>query len=109
MNKIPEIKYIIYADSFSSNDFIISIIKEKLPKHLKHCILSYLSTAIVAGAVLFGFIESRKSRYTIGIKCSDDWNEEKYGYRINKKFFDKEYNCYRCKVCFLFIFKINEK
>lgn len=113
LNNVLDIKSIIYAGSVSSNYFIISMIKEKLPKHLKHCVSSYPSTAVVTGAVLFGFdpyiIESRKSRHTIGIECSEDWNDEKFGHKMNKKYFDKEYNCYRCKDCFIPIININEK
>lgn len=113
LNNVPDIKSIIYAGSVSSNDFIISMIKEKLPKNIRHCVSSYPSTAVVTGAVLFGFdpyiIESRKSRYTIGVRCSELWNDEKFGHKINKKYFDNDYNCYRCKDCFSPIIKINEK
>lgn len=112
LNVVPDIKSIIYAGSVSSNDLIISMIKKQLPQNLRHCVSTYPSTAVVTGAVLFGFdpyiIESRKSRYTIGISCTENWNESKYGHKKEKKFFDKEYNCYRCKDCFSPIIKINE-
>jgi hypothetical protein len=43
-----DVKSIIYAGSISSNDFIISMIKNELPVYLKHCVSSYPSTAIVS-------------------------------------------------------------
>ena len=101
LNDTSDIKSIIYARSVSSNDFIISMIKEQLPKNLRHCISSYPSTAVVTGAVLFGFdpyiIESKKSKYTIGVSYSEDWEDNKFGHRKEKKYFYEEYNCYRCK------------
>ena len=113
LEDVQDVKSIIYAGSVSTNDYIISMIKKELPDYLNHCVSSYPSTAVVTGAVLFGFdpyiVESRLSKYTIGIKCSENWDEIKYGLRKEKKYFDKEYNCYRCRDCFSSIIEKGQK
>ena len=66
----------------SSNDFIISMIKEKLGTEtdINNYRTAYPSISIAKGAVIFGFnpfiIRSRISRFTIGIVCDEIWNEK---------------------------------
>lgn len=101
---VEDIKSIIYAGSVSSNDFIISMIKEKLPKNINNYLSAYPSTSIAKGAVIFGMdpyiIKSRVSKYTIGISVEQRWDEKKHGKRKDLKFFCKIENCYKCKNIF---------
>ena len=109
---VSDIKTIIYAGSVSTNDFIISMIKQKLPT-LNHFRSSYPSVSVVKGAVIFGFypyiIKSRISQFTIGIVGSQRWDELKHGNRADLKFFDKEEKCYYCNNCFGPIIFKNQK
>ena len=101
---IEDVKSIIYAGSVSSNDFIISKIKEKLPQNIKNYLSPYPSTSIAKGAVIFGFepymIKTRISKYTIGISVAEKWDEKKHGKRLDLKFYCKIEKCYKCKNVF---------
>ena len=103
IKNVQNIKSIIYAGTVSSNYFIISMIKDQLgtENNINHYLSAYPSTAIAQGAVIFGFnpfiIKSRISKFTIGIECSDPWDESKHGKRQDLKYFcDIEKN-YKCK------------
>ena len=111
---VPQIDSIIYAGTVSSNDFIISMIKEKLNDYgIDHYLSTYPSVAVVKGAVIFGLnpyiIRKRISKYTIGLSCDEDWNEKKHGAHPEKKFFCKEDNKYLCSDIFSPIIKKNDK
>ena len=101
---IEDVKSIIYAGSVSSNDFIISKIKEKLPQNIKNYLSPYPSTYIAKGAVILGFepymIKTRISKYTIGISVEENWDEKKHGKRQDLKFYCKIEKCYKCKNVF---------
>ena len=101
---VEDVKSIIYAGSVSSNDFIISKIKEKLPQNIKNYLSPYPSTSIAKGAVIFGFepymIKTRISKYTIGISVEQKWDEKKHGKRQDLKFYCKIEKCYKCKHIF---------
>ena len=45
----------IFTFSLSPNDFIISMIKERIPAHLNYYCSLYPSVDIVKGAVIYGF------------------------------------------------------
>ena len=104
LKNVPNIQSIIYAGSVSSNDFIISMIKERIPECPNHYRSAFPSIAVAKGAVIFGFdpyiIKSRISKFTIGIRVSEKWNELIHGKRKDLKFFDKEYNYYCCSNVF---------
>ena len=112
LKHFPDIKSIIYAGSVSSNDFIISMIKENIPK-VKHYRSAFPSIAVAKGAVIFGFdpfvIKSRISKFTIGIIVDNIWNEKLFGKRQDLKYFNKLYNCYYCKNVFSPIILMNQK
>ena len=110
---IPNVESIIYAGSVSSNDYILSMIKEALPGTLNHYRSAYASTAVVKGAVIFGFnpfnIKYRISKYTIGISIREKWNNSRHGARKDLKIFDKKDKCYYCINCFSPIIFQNQK
>lgn len=110
---VEDVKSIIYAGSVSSNDFIISMIKEKLPANINNYLSPYPSTSIAKGAVIFGFdpyiIKSRVSKYTIGISAVQKWDKKRHGKRPDLKFFCKIDNCYKCKSIFSPIIFIKDK
>lgn len=112
LKHVPDIKNIIYAGSVSTNDFIISMIKNKLTS-LKHFRSAYPSVSVVKGAVIFGIypyiIKSRISQFTIGVVCNEKWDELKHGKRKDLKFFDNIDNLYKCKNCFSPIIFKNQK
>ena len=112
LKHIPDIKSIIYAGSVSSNDFIISMFKENIPK-VNHYRSAYPAIAVAKGAVIFGFvpyiIKSRVSKFTIGVNASCKWNESLYGKRNDLKYFDKIENGYYCKNVFCPIILKNQK
>ena len=112
LKDIPDIKSIIYAGSVSSNDFIISMIKENIPS-VNHYRSPYPSIAVAKGAVRFGFdpfvIKSRISKFTIGINVNSNWNEELHGKRQNLKYFDELDKCYYCKNVFSSIILMKQK
>lgn len=106
IRNVQNIKSIIYAGTVSSNDFIISMIKDNLgtETNIKYYRSAYPSTSIAKGAVIFGFnpfiIKSRISKFTIGVSCNEKWNEKKYGKRQDLKFFCDIEKCYKCKNTF---------
>ena len=110
---IPNVESIIYAGSVSSNDYILSMIKEALPETLNHYRSAYASTAVVKGAVIFGFnpfnIKYRISKYTIGISVREKWNKSRHWARKDLKVFDKKDKCYYCINCFSPIIFQNQK
>ena len=116
LKHFPLIKSIIYAGSVSTNDCIFTMIKEEMNKtytNLEHYRSTFPSTAIVRGAVIFGFnpyiIKSRISKYTIGIGVKEEWDESLHGNRQDLKFFDEEENKYFCHNCFSPIIYQKEK
>ena len=115
IKEVPYINSIIYAGSVSSNHYVYSMIKKKFNyiDNLNHYLCTYPSLAVVKGAVIFGLnpyiIKKRISKYTIGISCNDIWNEIKHGNHPEKKYFDLEDNCYRCKDVFSPIIMRNQK
>ena len=111
---VPQIDSIIYAGTVSSNDYIISMIKADLSGYdIEHYLCTYPSIAVVEGAVIFGLnphiIKKRISKYTIGIKCNEIWNDNRHGAHPEKKYFDEEDNCYRCCDVFSPIIEKNQK
>ena len=113
LKDVSNVKSIIYAGSVSSNDYILSMIKKALPNNLKHYRSAYASTAVVKGAVIFGFnpfsIKTRISKYTIGIAAREKWDNSRHDTKEDLKFFDKEENCYYCHKCFSPIITQNQK
>lgn len=92
---VPHIDSIIFAGSVSSNNYIISLIKENISNYnLKSYLCTFPSVAVVKGAVIFGLnpfiIRKRISKYTIGIRCNEIWNESEHGdtYNILSLFLD---------------------
>lgn len=71
---------------------------------------SYPETAIIRGAVLFGFqnniIRKRKAKYTLGIKVSNKWEEKYKGKGIKK--YDEIAKEDHCKNLFSKIITINQ-
>ena len=112
LSHVPEIKNIIYAGSVSTNDFIITMIKNRLPS-LKHFRSAYPSVSVVKGAVIFGIypyiIKSRIAQFTIGVEFAERWNELKHGKREDLKYFDNIENCYMVRKCFSPIIFKNQK
>lgn len=112
LKHIPDIQSIIYAGSVSSNELIISMIKENIPK-VNHYCSAYPALAVARGAVRFGFdpfvIKSRISKYTIGINVNTFWNEKLHGNREDLKYFNKLDNCDKCKNVFSSIILMNQK
>ena len=112
LKDIPDIKSIIYAGSVSSNDFIISMFKENIPK-VNHYRSAYPAIAVAKGAVIFGFdpyiIKSRVSKFTIGVNVNCKWNESLFGKRNDLKYFNKIENCYYCHNVFSPIILKNQK
>ena len=107
LKNVPNIKSIIYAGSVSSNECIISMIKNELNEinsNLNHYLSAYPSTAVVKGALIFGFypylIKKRISKYTIGISVKEKWNEKKHGNRQDLKYYDKIEKSFYCNGIF---------
>ena len=102
-NVDPTIKSIIFTGSVSDNDFIFSMLKEEIKTNYSNieCYRSpFTSTAIVRGAVIFGFspsfIKTRVSKYTIGIGVSEEWDESKHGERQDLKYYDEDEKRHYC-------------
>ena len=111
---VPHVDSIIFAGSVSSNNYIISLIKEKISGYnLKSYLCTFPSVAVVKGAVIFGLnpfiIRKRISKYTIGVECTETWNESKHGDHPEKKFYDEEDKCYRCSDIFSPIIQKDQK
>ena len=113
ISNVPNVNSIIYAGSVSSNPFIISMIQEELGYNINHYLCTYPALAVVKGAVIFGLnpymIKTRISKYTIGIACNEIWDEFKYGLHPEKKYFDSEDNCFRCRDVFSPIIEKDQK
>lgn len=116
LKNIPDIKSIIYAGSVSNNVYIFSMIKEEIKKtypKLEHYRSTFPSTSIVKGAVIFGYnpfiIKSRISKYTIGVKCNEDWDQSIHGKRPELKFFDENEKKFYCRKIFTPIIHQKEK
>ena len=106
------IKTIIFAGGYCSNEIILKLIKDDLSNN----IVTYLqpsnpSLAIMEGAVLFGIepsvINVRKAKYTIGKKINSLWDESKHAEK-GKKYFNEEKQKYCCKDCFCKFIEINQ-
>ncbi len=107
---------IIYAGSVSSNSFVISMIKKELEnKNIisNHYLTMYPSISVVKGAVIFGLnpyiVKRRISKFTIGVNCDQIWDEKRHKNHPEKKYFDTDDNCYRCKDIFSPIIEKNKK
>ena len=90
---VPHIDSIIFAGTVSSNNYIISLIKENISDYnLKFYLCTFPSVAVVKGAVIFGLnpfiIRKRISKYIIGIRCNEIWNESEHGDHPEKKYYD---------------------
>lgn len=113
ISNVPDVRSIIYAGSVSSNHFIISMIKEQLGFDIDHYLCTFPPVAVVKGAVIFGFnpyiIQKRISKYTIGVRCNEIWDEHKHGIHPEKKYFDNDDNCYRCRDIFSPIIEKDQK
>ena len=96
------IESIFYVGGYSSNEVLISYIKNKFPK-LSHLKPSYPQKAVLNGAVLFGLypeiIKIRKAPYSIGFNCDDLWDENIHG-GIGQKYHDPKSNTDKCRNSF---------
>ena len=111
-NSDEEINSMIFVGGYSSNEILISEIKNKLSKKISFFLKpSKPCLSIMEGAVLFGLnpnkIIQRKARYTIGIKTNANWNEELHS-KNGKKYYSKADNTWRCENCFGIFIKVNE-
>ena len=110
---VHQVNAIIYAGSVSSNNYIISMIKKEINNGINHYLCTYPPVAVVKGAVIFGMnpyiIKSRISKYTIGIRCNEKWNQKKHGLHPEKKYYDFDDQCFRCKDIFSPIIEKNQK
>ena len=113
ISTVPQVSTVIYAGSVSSNSYIISMIKKGINKNIRHCLCTYPPVAVVKGAVVFGLnpyiIKRRIAKYTIGIRCNEKWDEKKHGMHPEKKYFDYDDNCYRCRDIFSPIIERDQK
>ena len=111
---VPHINSIIFAGSVSKNNYVISMIEEALSDYeLKSYVCTYPSVSVVKGAVIFGLnpyiIRKRVSKYTIGIECNETWNEIKHGEHPEKKYYDQDDRCYKCRNIFSPIIQRGQK
>lgn len=94
-----KIESIFYVGGYSSNEVLISYIKNKFPQ-LSHLKPSYPQKAVLNGAVLFGLypeiIKVRKAPYTIGFNCDDFWDENIHG-GFGQKYYDSKSNTFKCR------------
>ena len=107
-----DINKIIFVGGYSSNEIIISEIKNILFNKIKYFLVpSKPCLSIMDGAVLFGLnpetINQRKARYTIGISIRNIWDESIHS-KGGKKVFDEVNNVWRCEDCFDIFYKINQ-
>ena len=113
ISNVSQVSTIIYAGSVSSNNYIISMIKKGINKVVNHYLCTYPPVSVVKGAVVFGLnpyiIKRRVSKFTIGIRCNEKWDEKKHGMHPEKKYFDFDDNCYRCKDIFSPIIERDQK
>ena len=111
INSKEEIKTIIFVGGYCYNEILIQLIKNGLNKITTYLQPSNPSLAIMEGAVLFGIepstINVRKAKYTIGIKCDMEWNDEKHSEK-GKKYFDEENQKFYCEDCFFKFVEINQ-
>lgn len=109
-NKVKEVESILYVGGYCSNDVLINYLKNKFPK-LMPLKPSCPEKAVVIGAVLFGlnpyFIDIRKATYTIGFNCDDIWDDKIHG-GIGEKYFDHNFNIYKCKNSFHAFIRIGD-
>lgn len=111
---VPHISSVIFAGSVSKNNYVISMIEEALSNYkLEYYVCTYPSVAVVKGAVIFGLnpfiIRKRVSKYTIGIRCNEIWDELRHGEHPEKKFYDLDDNCYKCRDIFSPIIQKGQK
>jgi len=108
-----EIKSIIFVGGYSSNEILISEIKEQISSIFDIQFLrppnQYL--AVMRGAVSFGLdsnkIVQRKAKYTIGMNSYNVWKESLHSKKKGQKYYD-EFGITYCKDCFKIFFKINQ-
>ena len=77
-----EIKTLIFVGGYSSNEVLVSLIKNGLTNILNILRPTRPSLAIMEGAVIFGMnpyiIMERKAKYTIGLNYRAPWDEDKH-------------------------------
>ena len=105
--------FILFTGAGSNNNNLINFIhtfaREK-NINFTYKITFYPETAIMKGAVLFGFqrdiIRKRKAKYTLGIKVNEKWDDK---YKVNgKKNFLQCENDYYCTNLFSKFITINQ-
>lgn len=105
--KTVDVESILYVGGYCSNEVLINNLKNKF-KNLAHLKPSHPEIAVVKGAVLFGLnpnlINIRKAMYTIGFNCDDNWNDQLHS-GIGEKYYDYNYNIYKCRNSFHTIIK----
>ena len=108
-----DINKVIFVGGYSSNEVLTSKIGLELNKDIPFFLKPsnpYLS--ILEGAVLFGInpnlIETRISKYTIGMETRDIWNEEIHSEK-GTKIFDEDSKVWRCENCFYKFIEANQK
>ena len=113
IDHVKNINSIIYAGTVSKNSYIIQMIQNQLPTHINPCVTPHPALAVARGAVMFGInplvIKSRISRYNIGVRISENWDEIKHGKRNDLKFFCPIEKCYKCRNIFSPIILKNKK
>ena len=112
IDHVKNINSIIYAGTVSKNSYIISMIQSQLPNKINSCVTIHPSLAVARGAVMFGMnpfvIKSRISRFDIGIRTAENWDEIKHFKRQDLKFFCPIEKCYKCKNIFSSIISKNQ-
>ena len=102
-NQVKDIESILYVGGYCANEVLIDSLKKKFP-NLVHLKPSCPEKAVIQGAVIFGInpyvIGSRKAIYTIGFNCDDIWDEKIHGAYPENKYFDPNFNIYKCKNSF---------
>ena len=111
-NSDEEINSMIFVGGYSSNEILISEIKNKLSKKISFFLKpSKPCLSIMEGAVLFGLnpnnIIQRKAKYTIGIKTSAFWNEELHA-KGGVKVYNEVDKTWDCENCFSIFIKVNQ-
>ena len=95
INSKEEIKTLIFVGGYCSNEILTNLIKNGLNKITTYLQPSNPCLAIMEGAVLFGIepstINERKAKYTIGMRMSNIWNDEKHSGK-GIKYFDDQLN-----------------
>ena len=106
-----DIKTLIFVGGYSSNEVLVSLIKNGLTNILNILMPTKPSLAVMEGAVIFGMnpymIIKRKAKYTIGFSFWDDWDETKHSER-GKKVYLSDIGKWKCQECFTKFITINQ-